>query len=171
MHGITQSRVISLLGSKMFLMLEKNFTTLCSDVQGGFYSSKLSIFIESGQSFLSTKPKVICIALSFNKSLRDLASPFQNIFGLILNSPLSPEINFDFFNAAKQLDRVCWEMSNSLHISSLVFCAMRTTPVFHSACWFIHINTAFALSGFKLNHGANISIYVIKKCSSDLISS
>lgn len=22
---------------KMFLMLEKNFTTLCSDVQGGFY--------------------------------------------------------------------------------------------------------------------------------------
>ena len=23
--------------SQMFLMLEKNFTTLCSDVQGGFY--------------------------------------------------------------------------------------------------------------------------------------
>lgn len=41
MHGITQSRVISLLGSKMFLMLEKSFSTLCSDVQGGFLRNSL----------------------------------------------------------------------------------------------------------------------------------
>ena len=36
MHGIIQSRVISLLGSKMFLMLEKNPVYRC-EVLDGFY--------------------------------------------------------------------------------------------------------------------------------------
>ena len=34
MHGITQLRVISLLGSKMFLMLEKNPVYRCEVLDG-----------------------------------------------------------------------------------------------------------------------------------------
>ena len=83
------------------------------------------------------------------KALRAFSSPFQNIYGLIVNTPFSPEIRFRSFKALRLLVILPVLISKSLEICTLMSAGSNTLPVLNSALLHIQISKSFALADFS----------------------